>query len=247
MIKAYFQLTFRILYWLFVAPFKGYMFSIHASIEQMVKIGVEALTMSSLTGFSVGLTLAMQSAKELMKLGAAEYVPDLVSLTLLRELGPVLIAVIVIGRSGSAVTAELGTMKVSEEIEALSVMGINPVRYLIIPRFIAMLIMLPVLTILGDFVAMFGAWLICWITLDMSVANYIIHSIERATNWDLYVGIIKAFVFAWLIITVACNAGLEVKGGAAGVGKATTNSVVYSLLAMLVANAILTGVFFYLL
>ncbi|MEM9400044.1 MAG: ABC transporter permease [Verrucomicrobiota bacterium] len=244
MIKAYFQLNFRILYWLFVAPLRGYMFSISATIEQMVKIGVEALTMSSLTGFSVGLTLAMQSAKEMAKLGASEYVPDLVCLTLLRELGPMLIAVIVIGRSGSAVTAELGTMKVSEEIEALSVMGINPIRFLIIPRFIAMLLMLPVLTILGDCVAMFGAWLICALTLDMSVATYILRSIEKAGNWDLYVGLIKSFVFAWLVITIACNAGLEVRGGAAGVGKATTNSVVYSLLAMLIANAILTAIFF---
>lgn len=221
------------------------MFSIGETFHQIVRIGVEALIMSSLTALSVGLTLAMQSATELGKLGAAEYVPDLVAITLLRELGPMLVAVIVIGRSGSAVTAELGTMKVSEEIEALEVMAINPVRFLIVPRFIAMLLMLPILTVFGIYVGNFGAWLICSTSLDMSTAGYILHALERAHTWDLYSGLVKSFVFAWLIITIACHFGLTVRGGAEGVGLATTNSVVYSLLAMLFANAILTGIFFF--
>lgn len=243
--KTLLTLNSQILYWLLIAPFRGRMFSVDECFRQIVRIGVQALPMASLTAFSVGLTLAMQSAKELGKMGAAAYVPDLVSLTLLRELGPMLIAVIVIGRSGSAVTAELGTMKVSEEIEALEVMAINPVRFLIIPRFIAMLIMLPALTIFGDYIGMFGAWLICNMSLDMSTATYIIHSVERATTWDLFTGIIKSFVFAWLIIVIACDAGINVTGGAEGVGQSTTKSVVNSLLAMLVANAIMTALFFF--
>ncbi len=142
------------------------MFKISPVFRQMVAIGVRAAPMVALTAFSVGVTLAMQAAHSLQQLGAETYVPDLVMVTLLREMGPVLIAVIVIGRSGSAVAAELGTMKVSEEIEALEVMAINPISYLIVPRFLAMLVMLPALTILGDYVAVLGGWAVCRFALD---------------------------------------------------------------------------------
>ncbi len=243
--KEYFQLNAQILYWLFVAPFRGKPFSIPQTFHQIIRIGVQALPMASLTAFSVGLTLAMEAAREMGRLGADNYVPDLVSLTLLRELGPMLIAVIVIGRSGSAVTAELGTMKVSEEIEALHVMAINPVRFLIVPRFLAMLIMLPVLTVFGNYIGMVGSWTICHYTLDMDTATYIFRSLDRVHLFDPYSGLIKSFVFAWLIITLACHCGLTVENGAEGVGQSTTHSVVYSLLAMLIANALLTGIFFF--
>ncbi len=198
----------------------------------MVFIGVRAAPMVALTAFSVGVTLAMQAAHSLEQLGAEMYIPDLVMVTLLREMGPVLIAVIVIGRSGSAVAAELGTMKVSEEIEALEVMAINPIQYLVVPRFLAMLVMLPALTIFGNYIG-------------VNTAGYILRALESAETWDLYSGMIKSVVFAWLVITIACNAGLHVEGGAEGVGQATTGSVVQALLAMLVMNAVLTGIFFF--
>ena len=244
--KDYFKLSSSILYWLFIAPFRGRMFSMGETFHQIVRIGVQALPMASLTAFSVGLTLAMQAAREMGRLGADAYVPDLVTVSLLRELGPLLIAVIVVGRSGSAVTAELGTMVVSEEIEALEVMAINPVRFLVIPRFLAMVIMLPVLTVFGNYVGMFGGWWICHYTLDMETANYIFRGFARAEFVDLYSGLIKSAVFAYLIITIACHFGMTVKGGAEGVGRNTTFSVVYSLLAILISNALLTGVFFFL-
>lgn len=224
---------------------RGTPFSIQESFRQIIRIGVQALPMASLVALSVGLTLAMQAAAEMGRLGADAYVPDLVSLTLMRELGPLLIAVIVIGRSGSAVTAELGTMKVSEEIEALSIMAINPVRFLLVPRFIAMMVMLPVLTIFGNYVGMFGGWIICYFVLEMDTFNYIHRCLERAVVFDFYSGLIKSFVFAYLIITISCHSGMSVEGGAEGVGKNTTSSVVLSLLAMLIANAILTGIFFF--
>jgi phospholipid/cholesterol/gamma-HCH transport system permease protein len=157
----------------------------------------------------------------------------------------VLIAVIVIGRSGSAVAAELGTMRVSEEIEALEVMAINPISYLIVPRFLAMLVMLPVLTVLGDYIGVFGGWAVCRLALNFDTAGFVLRAVGSADVWDLYSGVIKSAVFAWIIITIACNAGLHVEGGAEGVGRATTSSVVQALLAMLVANAILTAVFFF--
>lgn len=212
----------------------------------MIRIGVEALPMASLTSFSIGLTLAMQASHELSKLGANIYVPNLVALSLLRELGPLLIGVVVIGRSGSAVTAELGTMRVSEEIEALEVMAINPVQFLVVPRFLAMMIMLPVLTVFGTYIGMLGGWAICHFSLDMTTAGYVLRAIEAAHLGDLYSGLCKSVVFAWLIVTIAAHAGLKVEGGAEGVGTATTLSVVRSLLAILIANAILTALFFFL-
>ena len=243
--KGYFALNGRILYWTLLAPFRGQMWSIAQVFRQMVLIGVRALPMAALTSFSIGLTLAMQSASELRKMGAEAFVPDLVAVSILRELGPLLIAVIVIGRSGSAVTAELGTMKVSEEIEALEVMAINPIRFLIVPRFLAMLVMLPVLTVFGDYVGMVGGWSICKLALNFDTASYIVRSIDACTPWDLATGLIKSFVFAWLVITIACHQGLGVEGGAEGVGTATTSSVVWSLLIMLIANALMTALFFF--
>ncbi len=243
--KKYLTLNGQILYWLLVGPARGQPFKFFQVIRQMMRIGAKALPMAALTSFSIGLTLAMQGAHELRRMGAEMYVPDLVSVSLLRELGPLLIAVIVIGRSGSAVTAELGTMKVSEEIEALQVMAINPIRFLVVPRFLAMVIMLPVLTVFGNYVGMLGGWTICHYALEMNTATYVMRSVEAARLGDLYTGLLKSLVFGWLVITIACHAGLEVEGGAEGVGTATTASVVYSILAVLVANAILTSLFFF--
>lgn len=177
--KTYFRLSLSLLYWIFVAPFRGERF----------KLGLQ-------------------------QLGAETYVPDLVMVTLFREMGPVLIAVIVIGRSGSTVAAELGTMKVSEEIEALEVMAINPISYLIVPRFLAMMVMLPALTILGNYVGVLGGWAVCRFALSFDTAGYILRALESANTWDLYSGVIKSVVFAWIVITVACNAGFRVEGGA---------------------------------
>ncbi len=243
--KNYLQLNLSLLYWILIAPFTGQFFKIAPIFRQMVFIGVRAAPMVALTAFSVGVTLAMQAAHSLQSLGAEMYIPDLVMITLLREMGPVLIAVIVIGRSGSAVAAELGTMKVSEEIEALAVMAINPVQYLVVPRFIAMLVMLPALTIFGNYIGILGGWAVCIFALDFNTAGYVLRALESAETWDLYSGMIKSVVFAWIIITIACNAGLNVEGGAEGVGQATTASVVQALLAMLVMNAVLTGIFFF--
>ena len=243
--KNYFKLNASLLYWILVAPFKGEFFKFSAIFRQMVFIGVRAAPMVALTAFSVGATLAMQAAHSLRQLGAEIYVPDLVLVTLLREMGPVLIAVIVIGRSGSAVAAELGTMKVSEEIEALEVMAINPIQFLVVPRFLAMLVMLPALTIMGNYIGALGGWAVCKFALDFNTAGYILRALGSADTWDLYSGMIKSVVFAWLVVTISCNAGLHVDGGAEGVGQATTSSVVESLLAMLVMNALLTGVFFF--
>lgn len=216
-------------------------------LRQMIRIGVQALPMASLVALSVGFILAMQSSTELGKLGANSFIPDLVSLSLMRELGPLLIAIIVVGRSGSAVAAEIGTMKVNEEIEALRVMAIPPVRYLVIPRYIALMIMLPCLTIFGNCVGLAGGWAVCASTLGMTTSFYIEHAVHRPELWDLYSGLIKSVVFAHILITTACYQGLSVEGGADGVGRATTNAVVYAILWIIIADALLTGLFFFIL
>src|SRR5262249_18732129 len=156
----------------------------------------------------------------LESLGAQMYIPDLVMLTLLREMGPVLIAVIVIGRSGSAVAAELGTMKGSEEIEALEVMALDPIQFLVVPRFLGMLALLPARTIFGHYSGILGAWAVCVLALGLHVAGCMLEALQSAEPWDLYSRMIKSMVFAWIVITIACNAGLTVEGGAEGVGQA---------------------------
>lgn len=243
-LRDFFTLNGQVLYWIFVAPFRGKPLRVYPVVQQMVRIGVQAIPMTALTSLSIGLTLAMQAAGELSRMGATDMVPELIGMSLLRELGPLLVGVVVIGRSGSAVTAEIGTMKVSEEIEALEAMAINPVRYLVVPRFIAMLVMLPVITVFGMYIGFAGGWTICRFALDMSTELYLIRILESVSLTDLWSGMLKSLVFAWLIIGIACSTGLGVRGGAEGVGKATTQSVVKSIIAMLIANAVLTAIFF---
>ncbi|GAT34622.1 phospholipid/cholesterol/gamma-HCH transport system permease protein [Terrimicrobium sacchariphilum] len=244
-LRQFLTLNAQILYWTFIAPFVGKPpVRIDAIFQQMVRMGVQAVPMAALTSLSIGLTLAMQGSHELARMGATSYVPDLLSITLLRELAPLLTGVVVIGRSGSAITAELGTMKVSEEIEALEVMSINPVRFLVAPRVIAMIIMLPCLVVFSNYIGFVGGWIICNFALDINTTAYIMRLVESADMMDLISGMTKSFVFGWLISVISCQSGLSVTGGAEGVGRSTTKSVVLCILVMLVVNALLTGMFF---
>lgn len=242
---GYFELCGSLFYWLAVAPFQGKPYRMAQIFSQTVRVGVQAVPMNSLTSLTIGAVLAMQMAVELRKMGAEALVPSLVASSLVRELAPLITAIIVIGRSGSAVTAELGTMKVSEEIEALEVMAIPPMSYLVVPNFWAMAVMMPLLTVFSIYIGMFGGWLIAWSALDMSPAFYITRALEYIDARDLIIGLVKSLVFGVLVVTIACHTGLTVTGGAEGVGRATTRSVVVSLLAVFAANAVLTSVFFF--
>ncbi len=243
--RQYFGLCGSLLYWLFIAPFRGRGWRIGHTFAQIVRIGVHAVPMSALTALTIGVVLAMQSAAQLAKLGATVYVPGLVSSSLIRELAPLVTAVIVIGRSGSSVTAELGTMKVSEEIEALEVMAIPPMSWLIIPRFLAMVIMMPLLTVFSIYVGLAGGWMIGHFSLHMSTAFFVNHALQYVELRDIAISMLKSSVFGVLIVTIACSIGLNVSGGAEGVGLATTRSVVVSLLTVFIANALLTALFFF--
>ena len=183
-LRSYFLLCIGLLYWLFVAPLRGNFYRMPHVFAQVVLIGVQAVPMAALTTLTIGIVLAMQSAAQLEKLGAEALVPGLISTSLIKELAPLITAIIVIGRSGSAVTAELGTMKVSEEIEALEVMAIHPMSYLIVPRFLAMLVMMPLLTVFGIYVGLFGGWLICNGHLGMSTPYYVTNAIDFVVPRD---------------------------------------------------------------
>ncbi|MEI8345334.1 MAG: ABC transporter permease, partial [Candidatus Omnitrophota bacterium] len=187
----------------------------------------------------------MQSAYQLKKLGATIYVASLVGVSITREIGPVLTSLVIAGRVGAAITAELATMKVTEQIEALETIGLDPVRYLVAPRFLALLVMLPCLVILGNFVGMFGGFVIGVFSLDLTPGLYIDTTIKFLTIKDISTGLMKSAVFSMIISLIACHQGLWTQGGAEGVGRATTRSVVMSFILIIIADAILTGLFYF--
>jgi phospholipid/cholesterol/gamma-HCH transport system permease protein len=245
MLFAYTQLSLRAFTAVFAPLFGGKKWKISALFSQMVNIGVASMPTVGLANFLLGIVLAIQGAGQFEKLGATDLVASLVAFSVLREIGPLITAVIVIGRSGSSITAELGTMKVAEEIEALTVMGIDPVKFLVVPRLLAMIIMMPVLTVLGEGVGLFAGWLISVTSLHLDPVFYVTNSVAAVEQKDLFSGLLKAVVFGAVVGTVGCYYGIQVEGGAEGVGKATTKSVVTCLTAMLFMDALLTTLLYF--
>lgn len=173
------------------------------------------------------------------------YVGSLVGVATTRELGPLLTALMVAGRVGASITAELGTMRVAEEIDALETMGLDPLRFLVLPRILAILIMLPCLTIMADVMGMFGGFIMGVTTMGIDAMLYIDKTIDALVIKDIVTGLIKSFFFAAIIGTISCYKGMEVKGGAEGVGLATTHSVVISMIAVITADVFFTALFYF--
>jgi phospholipid/cholesterol/gamma-HCH transport system permease protein len=245
MLLAYAQLSIQAFAGVF-APLMGQRsWRLSALFAQMVNIGVASMPTVALANFLLGLVLAIQGAGQFEKLGATDLVASLVAFSILREIGPLITAVIVIGRSGSAITAELGTMKVAEEIEALNVMGIDPVKYLVVPRLLAMILMMPVLTVLGEGIGLFAGWLISVGSLHLDPIFYVKNSVDAVEQKDLFTGLLKALVFGGVVGTVSCFYGIQVEGGAEGVGRSTTKSVVTCLTSMLAMDALLTTLIYF--
>jgi len=240
-----FSLLADTIYWTILGPFKGKFAKRQSIFEQMVFVGIQSMIIVLFVGLFTGIVIAMQSAYQLARLGATIYVSAMVSISMARELGPVLTALVVAGRVGAAITAELGSMKVSEQIEALEIMALNPVRFLVVPRFLALIIMLPCLTILSDFVGIIGGFLVGVYNLKLNAYRYINFSFEFMVWKDVWTGLIKSVTFGAIISLVGCYMGLNTKGGAEGVGKATTLSVVTSFILIILFDCILTGVFFF--
>jgi phospholipid/cholesterol/gamma-HCH transport system permease protein len=209
----------------------------------MERAGADGLPIVFLISLLLGLVLAFQAAITLRQYGANVYIADMVSLSITRELGPLMVAIIVSGRSGAAFAAELGTMKVSEEVDALTTLGLCPYRFLVFPRVIALLLVLPLLTLLGDLIAIVGGLVVAVFGLDLTPWTYIDRTREAIDLWDIFSGVLKSTVFAIAIGTIACERGLSTNGGAEGVGRSTTSAVVTCLFHIVLIDSAFTIVF----
>lgn len=212
--------------------------------NQSILIGMNALPIVSLISFLVGLILALQSAAQLRMFGASIYVADLISIAMAREMGPLMTAIILAGRSGSAITSEIATMVVTEETDALKSMALNPIRYVLVPKVYAITTMMPLLTILSVLFGILGSFVIGITYLDIGFSPFYNEVVNALVLKDIVTGLVKSVVFAIIIVTIAAYYGFRVKGGAEAVGRATTASVVASIFYVILADCIL-GLMFY--
>lgn len=224
------------LYYLTLGRFRGQHVRAAAIFEQMRVIGVDAIPIVSLLSITVGLMLAIQFIAALRDFGAETGVIIAIAKSITREFGVLITGILIAGRSGSALAARIGSMTVSQEVDALAVMGVDPVRYLAAPALAALLIMMPCLTLLADAVAIFGSGLYAGPKLDMSLFNYLQQTLDLIKPRDLLEGLGKSVVFAILITLVGVCTGFSVSGGAEGVGRATTRAVVWSITAIIIAD-----------
>ncbi|HVG09598.1 MAG TPA: ABC transporter permease [Thermoanaerobaculia bacterium] len=213
-------------------------------VRQMEQIGVRSLGVAGITTIFTGMVMALQTSLSLPSLGVKYYIGAVVSKSLVRELGPVLVALIVGGRVGAGMTAEIGTMKVTEQIDALRSMAADPVKKLVVPKLVATLVMLPALTIIGDGLGILGGLVIAVTTLDLPAGLYLNDVFESLNFGDVASGVAKSFFFAYFIAIVGCYNGLNTKGGADGVGRATTNTVVLAAILVLISDFFLTKLFY---
>ncbi|NGX56012.1 MAG: putative phospholipid ABC transporter permease protein MlaE [Candidatus Anoxychlamydiales bacterium] len=208
--------------------------------EQLFSIGVMSLGVVAITGMSTGVVLAAQSIYQLSSKGLAGITGVMVAKSMITELGPVLTAFMVTGRVGASICAELGTMKVTEQIDAIKSMAVNPNSYLIAPRLLAGIIMVPLLTIFSIMMGIAGGYLLSTFFFHLSAASYFNPMPFHITYFDLLTGFVKSFTFGLLLTTISCYKGMKTKGGAEGVGKATTASVVISYVSILISDFLLT-------
>jgi phospholipid/cholesterol/gamma-HCH transport system permease protein len=228
------------LFWVPIPPLR-----LRQLFEQMSKIGVDSLPIVSLISLFTGMVLALQSAYQMQRFSAEMYIASLVAVSMLRELGPVLTALIVAGRVGASITAELGTMKVTEQIDALETLATNPVKYLVVPRFLALIVMLPLLTAYADAIGIIGGYIVGVYKLGISHGMYMKNTWQPLHYKDFYTGLIKSFFFAVITCIVACYEGMNADGGAEGVGKSTTSSVVTSFILIIASDCFFTALFYF--
>jgi phospholipid/cholesterol/gamma-HCH transport system permease protein len=240
------SLSGRAAYYTFLGPFQGKPLRLQRAVSQAMDVGVRALPILSLITFFIGLILALQAAYELRRFGAIEYVSTAVAISMTRELGPLITAIVVIGRSGSAFAAEIGTMKVTEEIDAPETMAISPVQFLVTPKFLAMIMMLPCLTIWANTLGILGGSLFGVASAGFTLRRYIAASIDSLFLRDIVTGLIKSVMFGITITAVGCLEGLSTGAGAEQVGRSTTRAVVMSIFLVVVVDLVFTALFFFL-
>jgi phospholipid/cholesterol/gamma-HCH transport system permease protein len=212
--------------------------------QQMMRIGYFSLPVVGLTAFFTGGVLALQIFIGSDRYGAEAFVPQIVALGITRELGPVIAGLMVAGRVAAAIAAEIGTMRVTEQIDALTTLATNPVKYLVVPRLLAAVVTMPILVAIADSIGVFGGYIVATQSLDFTGSIYLKNTIDFVTNQDITSGLIKAAVFGFIIALMGCYHGFNSKGGAQGVGAATTSAVVSASILILAANYILTNMLF---
>jgi phospholipid/cholesterol/gamma-HCH transport system permease protein len=222
----------------------GRPFYFHEVIEQLYQVGYRSLSIVSLTGVFTGMVMAFQTGVEMSRFGAKSYIGSVVALSLVRELGPVLTALVVAGRVGAGITAELGSMQVTDQIDAMRSMATDPYKKLVVTRIIALIIIMPILTAVADLVGLFGGMIIAVTNLNVSYALYKSTVLNALLMGDLISGFIKPFVFAVLIGTIGCYLGMNTSGGTKGVGSSTTMSVVISSIFIFILDFVMTKIFF---
>ncbi len=213
-------------------------------LRQMIEIGYFSLPVVGLTAVFTGMVLALQSFTGFARFNAEGAVANVVVLSITRELGPVLAGLMVSGRIGASMAAEIGTMRVTEQVDALTTLSTNPFKYLVVPRFIAGVTMLPVLVLIADIIGVMGGYLIGVFELGFNAANYLQNTWDFLTAFDVISGLVKAAVFGFIITLMGCYHGYHSRGGAQGVGQATTNAVVSASILILCFDYILTAIFF---
>jgi phospholipid/cholesterol/gamma-HCH transport system permease protein len=212
--------------------------------RQLIDVGYYSLPVVGLTAIFTGMVLVLQSYTGFTRFNAESAIPNVVVLSLTRELGPVLAGLMVAGRMGAAMAAEIGTMRVTEQIDALSTLSTNPIKYLVVPRLIAGLVSLPVLVAIADIIGVFGGYVIAVYKLGFNSTTYIKNTVDFVTTLDVVSGLVKAAVFGFIVALMGCYNGYHSRGGAQGVGAATTNAVVSASILILVLNYMLTEAFF---
>lgn len=224
---------------IFSRPFRWWIY-----LQQLEFVGVGSLLIVLLTGAFTGMVFSVQSAYAFRMFNAEGYVGTTVALALTRELAPVLTGLMVTGRVGSSIATEIGTMGVTEQIDALRSMAVNPVQYLVSPRMAAAILTMPVLTLMFSLVGLVGAWIVAVVGLGLDEGVFVNRILDVVKPWDVWSGLIKSAVFGVVITSIACHAGYQASGGARGVGLATTRAVVYSSVAVLVVDYFLTVLMF---
>jgi phospholipid/cholesterol/gamma-HCH transport system permease protein len=214
----------------------------HDMVEQFDAIGVQSLTVVLLTGFFTGAVLALQTGITLDQFGARPVVGRLVSASMIKELGPVLTGLMLTGRVGSGIAAEIGSMVVTDQINALRALGTDPVRKLVVPRMVAGIVMAPVLTVVADFVGILGGWIVARFQLQVASGLYWSSILQALYMEDVWMGLIKPFILGFVIVTIACHVGLRTSGGTQGVGRSTTMSVVAGSVAVIAVDFFVTRV-----
>jgi phospholipid/cholesterol/gamma-HCH transport system permease protein len=215
------------------------------AVHQAMAVGIGSLPILSLITFFIGTILALQSAYELRKFGALQFVADAVAISVSRELGPLITAILVIGRSGSSFAAELGTMKVNEEIDAMETMALDPIRFLVAPKLFAMLLMMPCLTIWADFMGVVGGSVFGVAAAGFTFTTYIRATLSALVLRDIITGLVKSLMFGLVITTVGCQEGLRTGLGAEEVGRSTTSAVVKSIFLVIMVDLVFTAMFYF--